>query len=438
MTGTEEATVAALMARCLDDIASHEEIAELDRLLCLAGPVAAQTAVRVARFETALAEVAGAAHDTAPDVLVQRLAPMSPLLRPPIWLALGVVAAAAVVVCIVSVRAPRHPPPGEVESPGPSAALPDTTTRTLRFPDGSTALVYDRETLLELKTSTPSAVEVELSRGRARFEVVPRKERRFRVRAGKVLIEVLGTVFTVDLASSGGQVQVTVERGVVRVTHSRGERRLGSGESAMFEGVGTEVGTASPLGIAPPPPGEPTHAASDAGHPIGQAASPRGESGKRPPHPLAAQMDSGKTASETANVASEIGTLPATEDPVRALLKISDAARVAGRPDQAIVALRAILAKRPHDPRAPYATFMLGRVLLDQMNRPGEAAEVFATFRTRDTTSPLAADALAREAECWSRAGDHARAQDRARLYVSLYPHGPQIEAVRALVDGHD
>jgi TolA-binding protein len=206
----------------------------------------------------------------------------------------------------------------------------------------------------------------------------------------------------------------------------------------MFEGVETEVGTASPFGIAPPPPGEPTHAASDAGHPIDHAASPRGESDRRPPHPLAVQVDSGKAPSETADVASKIGTLPSTPDPVRALLKTSDSARMAGHPDQAIVALRAILAKRPHDPRAPYATFMLGRVLLDQMNRPGEAAEVFAAFRARDATSPLAADALAREAECWSRAGDHARAQDRARLYVSLYPHGPQIEAVRALVDGHD
>ena len=45
----------------------------------------------------------------------------------------------------------------------------------------------------------------------------------------------------------------------------------------------------------------------------------------------------------------------------------------------------------------------------------------------------MAQDALAREVESWSRAGEASLARERAEQYVSLYPKGRRLGAVRRL-----
>ena len=45
----------------------------------------------------------------------------------------------------------------------------------------------------------------------------------------------------------------------------------------------------------------------------------------------------------------------------------------------------------------------------------------------------MAQDALAREVESWSRAGEATLARERAEAYVSLYPKGRRLGAVRRL-----
>ena len=56
---------------------------------------------------------------------------------------------------------------------------------------------------------------IDLVRGRGRFEVAPRPERPFSVRAGDVTITVLGTVFTVERVADW--IGVSVARGRVLV-----------------------------------------------------------------------------------------------------------------------------------------------------------------------------------------------------------------------------
>jgi transmembrane sensor len=82
------------------------------------------------------------------------------------------------------------------------------------------------------------------------------------------------------------------------------------------------------------------------------------------------------------------------------------------------------------DPRAPLAAFTLGRVLLDDLGRPREAADAFARARTVSPSGPMAQDSLAREVEAWSRAGETAIARERAAEYVRLYPDGRRLRSV--------
>ena len=73
---------------------------------------------------------------------------------------------------------------------------------------------------------------------------------------------------------------------------------------------------------------------------------------------------------------------------------------------------------------------MLGRVLLEDLGRPAEAAAAF--LKAQGTSSPLDEDALAREVEAWARAGDRERARARAELYFTRYPLGTRARAVRS------
>ena len=89
------------------------------------------------------------------------------------------------------------------------------TKDALRFEDGSRAQLLDDAARVGVSKVSRTAIEVELLRGRARFDVSKRPERRFRVDCGAVHVEVLGTSF--ELAREGERTQVRVVEGRVAV-----------------------------------------------------------------------------------------------------------------------------------------------------------------------------------------------------------------------------
>jgi transmembrane sensor len=122
---------------------------------------------------------------------------------------------------------------------------------------------------------------------------------------------------------------------------------------------------------------------------------------------------------------SEVGDDPA------ALMDAADLARLADRPEAAVGYLRRVLRGHAQSPAAQFAGFMLGRVLLERLGQPSEAAEAFALARSTAPHGSLAQDALAREVEAWSKAGHSNEAYARAQLYIQLYPSGRRLRAVR-------
>jgi hypothetical protein len=126
---------------------------------------------------------------------------------------------------------------------------------------------------------------------------------------------------------------------------------------------------------------------------------------------------------------------PAALGPVErspeALMVAAEAARQAGHPAEAARELRRLLREHVADARAPVAAFTLGRILLAELERPGEAAEAFALCRRLAPGGTLAPDALAREAEASARVGDATRARRLAEEYLARYPVGPHAAAVR-------
>jgi transmembrane sensor len=235
-----------------------------------------------------------------------------------------------------------------------------------------------------------------LRAGGARFSVPHDPDHPFIVTAGDVTIEDLGTTFTVRYLTAD-RLKIAVEEGHVRV-------RAG--------GTDTEVPAAATLEV-----------------PVSPAVDgPRTE---QPPAAVAASSwrplaERGQY--EEARRALRKAGPSAVRDDTADLLLAADAARLSGHPAEALPYLERVLRGHARDPRAGLAAFTLGRVLLDELGRPSEAVAAFALVRS--SGGPLAEDALAREVEALSRAGDVTRSREQALLYRRLYPNGRRAKAV--------
>ncbi|MEO1172984.1 MAG: FecR family protein [Myxococcota bacterium] len=273
---------------------------------------------------------------------------------------------------------------------------------THRFADGSQAR-WTSDAEWQTRTESPSLVEVELRRGRGRFKVTKTPDRTFRVRCGAVTAEVLGTTFSVERESD--QVRVDVSEGRVRVQGPQGTTVLSAGETLTVSAAPkpepeTETETETPL-VAAEAEERPTKR--------WQRSAKRGD------------METAFKLIKRQRVANK------AED----LLLAADVARMTGHPDQALPYLRRVVREHQRDPRAPLAAFTLGKLLLEELGQPLRAADAFRKVGALKASSDLVEDALAREVECYFRAGDEERARERAERYVQRYPNG----ARRTLVE---
>jgi transmembrane sensor len=235
-----------------------------------------------------------------------------------------------------------------------------------------------------------------LRAGGARFSVPHDPDHPFVVAAGDVTIEDLGTTFTVRYLTAD-RLKVAVEDGRVRV-------RAGGTDTEVPAGATLEV-PVSPAVEGPRGEPQPGAVAASAWRPLAE----RG------------QYEEARRALRKAGPS-------AVRDDTADLLLAADAARLSGHPAEAVPYLERVLRGHARDPRAGLAAFTLGRVLLDELGRPSEAVDAFALARS--SGGPLAEDALAREVEALSRAGDVSRSRELALLYRRLYPNGRRAKAV--------
>jgi transmembrane sensor len=287
-------------------------------------------------------------------------------------------------------------------------------TTEIRFADGSRVIRATSDALVSVVEAGPARIITSLDSGRIEVEVAPNQGRVFRVVAGSVSVEALGTAFDVDRDSKN--VRVLVRHGRVRVDWPRGSRELGAGEGSVYppEALAAASGfllQEPNLESDPPAPGATA---------IAQNAKARAPSWKD----LALE---GKHAAAYALLRDQGNTLRDPED----LLLAADVARLSGHGAEAVPFLERLLRERGTDARAPLAAFALGRVLMTSLGQPEKAAQAFADARRRARGGSLAEDALAREIEAWSRAGAKARARERAEEYLRLYPKGQRLSAVK-------
>ncbi len=308
----------------------------------------------------------------------------------------GVVA--ALLCAAIGYQAWKRPPPAVAVKDAAPVAAPAAVT-SVTFVDGSTATPLLPDSLVETKLAAKDRMEVTLVKGAARFEITKNPGRTFRVTRGATVVEVLGTGFTVEPVEGG--TQVTVHHGRVRVTcHALGSE-LGVGDKTVC------------LDLAKEEPKPVVSASASVSAPVAVPAW----------RVLAhdGEYDKAWTALSAASV----------KDEPNELLLAADVARLSHHAAQAVPHLKRVVEKFPGDPRAPLAAFTLGRVQMDDLGAPKDAAVSFAKARTMGASGTLAEDALARETEAWWRAGDSAKARVAAEDYLAKYPKGLRVKSVK-------
>jgi transmembrane sensor len=321
-------------------------------------------------------------------------------------------AATGIAIAAAVVFHGRQPAPVAVAvGPAPAAA-------PVRLADGSVATPLDDASEITVREDAPQKVAIDLARGRGHFDVAPRPDRTFSVRAGDVTVTVIGTVFTVERVAD--RIGVTVTRGRVLVDWGVGSRGLSAGESGWFP----------PLVV-----GEPAS--------TGATSTGATSTGATTTTTTSRSRSRSRSRSTSAIHAERVVAPPPVEAPpstdaetAETLLAAADTARLQGRAQDGAALLRRIVKDHRADPRAPLAAFTLGRVLLMELGQPRAAAAAFAEARALAQVGPFAEDALAREVEAWAKAGDRAKARARAQEYLLLYPSGRRVAAVRALGGG--
>jgi len=241
------------------------------------------------------------------------------------------------------------------------------------LPDGSRIVPDGPTTVLAKTIESDADILFELEAGGAHFEVARRPSRTFRVHAGPVTVQVIGTRFQVRRQDDHSA--VSVSEGRVLVSWWGGSRELGAGEAGTF-----------------------------------------------PPQPQPQPKPDAAPAPTTRRRAPDPGP--------DVLFAHADRARKAGKPDVAVAHLRTLVERFPADPHAPVAAFTIGRLLLEALGQPRQAAASFERARVLAHGAPVAEDALAREVEAWAAAGEPALAHRRAELYRQLYPNGARRGAV--------
>ena len=232
---------------------------------------------------------------------------------------------------------------------------------------GGRALRADRVVGLDLHRACWSA-------GTASFEVRPGGPRRWQIECGLATVEVVGTRFS--CVRSADRLHIGVEHGVVLV---RGERvpnrarRLAAGESldvldATAAGAATERAGAGAT--------EPAQPAAAAAEPVqaeraGGTATGAGTGWRE-------LARNGRHREAFATLGAQGIRREAKRLGIADLFALADVARLSGHPADAVGPLQRIIDGFPSDPQAPLAAFALGRLELDDLDRPQAAAAAFS------------------------------------------------------------
>ena len=229
----------------------------------------------------------------------------------------------------------------------------------------------------------PTAVQFEITEGQATFDIQPNGPRRWTVNVDPLKVSVLGTRFFIRRTLDA--VEVSVERGLVEVSHSNEVRKLKAGEKFVWR--------------------SPPHRLEEASAPVTSAPS------KKNPNAMA---DPSRVRHPKVETAKESAEGDAMQE--------ADALRLSGQFNAAIERLRKVIESDAS--RAGLATYTVGKLLADDLKQPASAAEWFERAVELHLPEGLDEEASARAVECFHQANMLLEKRRAAAAYRDHFPQG--------------
>lgn len=309
------------------------------------------------------------------------------------------------------------------------------TKQRIELSDRS-VIEVDQQSALTVVENSANTIVLELAQGIAHFEITPGGPRTWTIDAGIASVEVLGTQFTVS--RSPDEVEVTVQRGLVRVRSHRiegGSLQLGPGQDIAVRSAPNRI--QEDLALQRPAQSVPD---TEIEHPVEQPnQSPSAT--KTPPQAAVPvqtktswkQLAQKRQFSEAYAVLGSQGFQRETSSAhsLEELLSLADVARYSGHHRDAVRPLERAIADYPGERRAAVAAFTLGRLEADILNRQGKAVAAFRRCLELGPPRALQEDTYFRLAKAHAQRGEIAAARRAARQYIERFPNGRRTEELR-------
>ena len=292
-------------------------------------------------------------------------------------------AVAVVLLTVLSqLITPTSPPPAlrflrlaDGSLPLSCAVDPEAPTRVLVFEEGSSVRLSAGSRWVALRNDA-DVFETEIDRGRVEFQVTPGLNRRWRVRLGAVLVEVVGTEFVLEKTAE--RLRVAVQRGTVRVSGAPvgAVRLLHRGDEIAIE----QAPRVSPDAQEPQRVAAVTRDSEPA---TGDARPERARVASTPPltdrsrSAWRAMAQRGDHEAAYELLGSRGIRAEAMNAEAERLALLADVARLSGHPQDAVEPLERLLSNYPRSAQAPIAAVVLGRLAMDQLRRPELARSAF-------------------------------------------------------------
>lgn len=321
----------------------------------------------------------------------------------------------------------------------------------VQFSDG-TAVTLEAEGRARVLDVTPRGAHFMLESGSARASVTPNRNGHWTFTAGPFTVEVKGTRFELSWSPQDELFRLVLLEGKVAVSGcALGDARvLFAGDTLRASCLsndfqiarsqpGDALPTASPLVAkdvpALPEPAPPAPPASGGSIPTPAPASSSGSPGA-PVESWQALARASKFKLAFARATGKGFDAELRRVDIEDLLLLGDVARLSGHPVHAVRAYKSVRDRAAGTDSAANAAFSLGRVTFDQRDAYAEAAGWFETYLNERGDGPLAREALGRQMEAMSRAGDRAGTARVAEQYLRQYPEGPHAPLARTFVAG--
>ncbi len=316
--------------------------------------------------------------------------------------------------------------PGELHA---WEAAPAKDKLPLRFSDG-TKLELEPAARAQVVRLDPTGAEVVLDSGRARFDVVPRKDGDWRVRTGPIVVYVKGTRFDFSWDEHQEEFWLHLYEGsvVIRGCSFGDGQRFERGQEAHGFCRGKQA--SAPEVVTPKA--------------LEQLAPPAvtAESGPLPERPSRASAPRASWRSLARDghfrLAYDAAVLDGFEAECEAagasdLMLLGDAARLSAQRAAATQAYTSARRRFPGSDAAARAAFTLGRLAFDSGDH-ATAMRWFETYLAEQPSGALAPSAFDRLLETALRSGDSQRTKSIAERYLARYPSGAYADEARRIL----